>query len=130
MSRTRTHVIVAAVSVALLLGAWPVAAHHNLVTQFDIDKPVTLRGTLTKMEWVNPHGWIYLDVDRGDGQVESWAIETGSVARMAAGGLKKADFQPGIEIIVIGFAGRKGAPEAAGFTVTFADRQASFLLGR
>lgn len=129
MSR-RTWQPAAVLGVALLLAAVPATAHHNFITQFDIDKPVTLRGTLTKMEWVNPHGWIYMDVDRGDGQVERWAIETGNPARMEAGGLKKTDFRPGVEMIVIGFASRKAVPEAAGFTITFPDRQASFLLGR
>jgi hypothetical protein len=101
-----------------------------MVTEFMVDKPITLRGTLTKLEWVNPHAWIHMDVT-ADGRVESWAIETGSLLRMEKGGLKRTDLQPGSEIIVVGFASRSGARTAAGWTVTFPNRDtASFMLGR
>ena len=129
MTRT-TGLSIALVLATAMLSVAPAAAHHNFVTQFDVDKPVTLRGTIAKMDWVNPHGWIFIDVRRGEGDAERWAVETGNPARMEAQGLKKDDFRPGTEVLVVGFASRKGSPEAAGFTVTFPDRQASFLLGR
>jgi len=114
------------VGAALLLATGPVWAHHDLVAQFSLQKPITLRGTLTKMEWVNPHGWIYLDVKGADGQAENWAIETGSPFRMMRRGLNRTDFQVGIELIVGGFAARDGTRKAAGWIVTFPDREASF----
>jgi hypothetical protein len=112
--------------IALLLATGPVWAHHAMIAQFALDKPITLRGTVTKMEWVNPHGWIYLDVKGADGKVENWAIETGSPLRMMKRGLKKTDFPYGADIIVGGFAARNGTRTAAGWIVTFSDREASY----
>ena len=67
------------VAAGLLFSAVPVLAHHSFAAEFDEKKPITLKGTLTKMLWVNPHGWIYLDVKGPDGKVESWAVEGGGV---------------------------------------------------
>ena len=135
--RMKTTLSTAVVSAVLLLAAGPAWAHHAMVAQFAIDKPITLRGTITKMEWVNPHGWIYLDVKGPDGKVEDWKIETGSPLRMQKRGLTKADLRPGVDIIVGGFASRNGTRTAAGWIVTFPDREAlypereaSFPLGR
>ena len=114
------------VGVALLFASGPVSAHHSMVAEFSLNKPITLRGTLTKMEWVNPHGWIYIDVKKPDGQVENWAIEAGSPLRMEKRGLKRGDFRLGIDLIVSGYAARDGSRTAAGMTVTFPDREASF----
>jgi hypothetical protein len=133
---TLTTVAVGAVSLLVLLAA-PLVAHHYLVAQFSMNKPVSLRGTLTKLEWTNPHGWIHLSVKGADGQAEDWAIETGSPFAMQKRGLKRTDFKPGIEIIVAGYLAREGSRTAAGMMVTFPDREvtapgreASFTLGR
>jgi hypothetical protein len=117
---------IAFVGVALLLVTAPIRAHHSLVAEFSLNKPITLRGTLTKMEWVNPHGWIHMEVRDPEGQVEHWAVETGSPARMMKRGLKKTDFRPGIEMIVGAFAAKDGSRTAAGWIVTFVDREAAF----
>lgn len=130
MTRALQCRFIVAMAAALLIGGAGAGAHDNLLTQFDMDNPITLRGRLIGIDWVNPHSWIRLAVDRGDGQVETWRVETGSLARMKAAGLEKSDFVPGTEVVVIGFAARKGTTDAAGFTITFAGRQASFLLGR
>ena len=108
-----------------------------MVVEFNLAKPITLKGTLTKMEWVNPHGWIYVDSKGPGGRVESWKIETGSPFRMEKRGLKKTDFTIGDEVIVSGFASKDGTPTAAGMAVTFPNREqsfpgreATFVLGR
>ena len=62
--------------VALLLTTRPVAAHHSFAAEFDITKPVKVRGTVTKMDWVNPHSWIYIDVKDADGKVTNWHFDS------------------------------------------------------
>lgn len=106
----------------------PTSAHHSFAAEFDIDQPVTLRGTLTKMEWLNPHGWIYLDVKGDDGKLVNWAIETGGVTAMQRRGLRPANFTIGAEIIVKGYRARSGKAIANGAKVTFADGR-DFTLG-
>lgn len=128
MSRRLTHRIIA-IAVALFLAAGPAAAHHTMIVEFDIDKPVSLTGTITKIHWVNPHSWIYVDVPNGEG-VETWRVETGSVSRMEAGGLFRTTLKLGLDVTVIGFRSRKGELELAGFAMIIPGRPASFLLGR
>lgn len=105
-------------------------AHHDFIAQFNPDKPLTLRGTVSRMEWMNPHGWIYLNVKEADGHVEAWAVETGTTARLTKGGLKTTDFKFGTEVVVEAFASRDGSRKAAGRTLTFSNRAGSFPLGR
>ena len=124
------------VSAGFFLVSGPLWAHHAMIADYALNKPVTLKGTITKMEWKNPHGWIYVDVKRDDGKVESWAVETGNPFRMEKGGLKKTDFQTGTNVIIGAFAAKDGKPNAAGWIVAFPDReknpdlQVSFTLGR
>ena len=123
--KRRTTLILALFGATLLFAAGPASAHHAMVAEFNLARPITLKGTLTKMEWVNPHGWLYVDVKGPEGP-ESWKIETGSPFRMEKRGLKKTDFRVGSEVIVSGFASKDGSLSAAGMTITFADREASF----
>lgn len=134
--KTRTTLGIALVGATLLFATGPALAHHAMVAEFNLARPITLKGTLTRMEWVNPHGWIYIDV-KGQEGIESWKIETGSPFRMEKQGLKKTDFRVGSEVIVTGFAAKDGTPTAAGLNITFPDREkafpireASFVLGR
>jgi hypothetical protein len=111
---------------ALLFSTGSLSAHHSVVAEFNLNQPVTVTGTLTKIEWVNPHGWIHVDVKSPDGRVENWAFETGSPFRMEKRGLKKSDLQVGDKVILSGFAAKSGSRTAAGMTITFLDREGSF----
>jgi len=111
----------------LLLAPVTVLAHHSFAAEFDIEKPVALQGVLTKMEWVNPHGWLYIDVTEADGTVVNWAIEAGGPNALLRRGLRQTDFPIGLEILVEGYAAKSGAPKANGQTVTLTDGRDFFL---
>ena len=117
--------------VIVALGAWllaaPLVAHHAFSSEFDINKPLKLRGTLTKMGWFNPHGWIYIDVKEPDGKITNWGIEAGSPTTLLRRGLRKTDFPTGVEVVVEGYKSKSGAPRANGKTLTFADGRNFFL---
>ena len=109
------------VSIGLLLTAVPLSAHHSFSAEFDIDRPTTLSGTLTELQWVNPHGWIHMDVKDSDGEVVTWAVELGSPTALLRRGLRKSDFPPGLEIVVEGYEAKDDTPTANGITVRFLD---------
>lgn len=89
---------------ALLVLAVPAQAHHAVQGQFDVDGRITLTGTVSAVEWVNPHAYVYLDVKNDDDTVTTWALETGPIARMRRGGLTKEALagKPGEQVTVVG----------------------------
>jgi hypothetical protein len=120
------------VNVLLLVGfsLLPVVsarAHHSFSSEFDINQPIKLTGVLTKVDWVNPHGWIYIDVKQPDGKIVNWAIEAGGATAMLRRGLRKTDFPAGIELTVEGFRAKTGEPKANGRSVTMNDGRNFFL---
>lgn len=108
-------------AVGVLLAGSAVSAHHSFSAEFDIDQPVTLTGTLTELEWVNPHGWIHMDVAGPDGAVVNWAVEMGNPTALLRRGLRKSDFPPGMELVVEGYKAKDRTPTANGITITFPD---------
>lgn len=123
----RTKLSVWLVGFGLLLAAAPAWAHHSFAAEYDDKKPITLKGTLTKMEWVNPHGWIYIDVKGADGKVVNWAIEAGAPNALLRRGLRKTDFPAGVEIIVEGFLAKDGSHTANGRSVKMLDGRNFFM---
>jgi hypothetical protein len=113
---------------AILLGAAAAArAHHAFAAEFDATKPVKFKGTVTKMLWVNPHAWIYVDVKKDDGTVEEWMIEAGTPNTLLRRGFTKESLQPGTEILIDGYQAKDGARRANGRDVTLPDGKTLFL---
>jgi len=104
----------------------PAPAHHSFAAIFDSAKPVTLTGTVTRIEWMNPHTWIYLDVQNGDGKVEAWAFEMGSPNRLMRYGWHQGSLPTGATVTIAGSRARDGSLKAAVDTVTLADGKRLF----
>ncbi len=121
-----TSVAVIGTGLGLLAAAAPTAAHHAFSAEFDATKPVQLRGTITRMEWINPHSWIHLDVPQENGTVESWMIEAGPAGVLVRRGWNKDSIQPGTEVIVEGYRARDGSQRANGRDVTLPDGRRLF----
>jgi hypothetical protein len=117
-----------ALSVGLMLASsGPVVAHHSFAAEFDARRPVKLRGTVTKMEWVNPHSWIHIDVKNADGSISKWMIEAGAPNSLIRRGWNKNSLPPGMEILVEGFQAKDGQLRANGRDVTFPDGSKLFV---
>jgi hypothetical protein len=111
----------------LLLAAAPVWGHHAFAAEFDADKPVKFKGTVTKMEWINPHAWIHIDVKADDGKVTPWMIEAAAPNALLRRGWTKKDLLAGTEIVVEGFQAKDGANRANGSVITFTDGKKLFV---
>ena len=114
---------------ALLAAAAPIWAHHAFAQEFDEKRPITLKGTVTKWELINPHSWIHLDVKNPDGSVTNWMIEGGSPNNLFRLGFTKDSLPAGTEIVVEGYQAKDGANRAVGKNLTFTDGKRLFLGG-
>ena len=123
----RTKLAVAVAGIGLLLTAVPVWAHHAFAAEFDAKKPVKFKGTVKKMEWINPHAWIHIDVKADDGNVTTWMIEAGTPNTLFRRGFTKQSLAIGTEILVDGYQSKDGSNRANGRDVTFTDGRKLFL---
>lgn len=115
-----------------MLGLWtgPSAnAHHAFATEFDVARPVELHGKVTKVELINPHSWIHIEVLGDDGEAVTWMIEGGSPNALVRRGITKASIPVGSELTVRGYGTRDGSNKAVGRDIQFADGRALFFEG-
>jgi len=123
----RKNVAAAVAGFGLLLAAMPVMAHHSFAAEYDATKPVKMTGTVTQMEWINPHAWIHMDVTGPDGKVVNWMIEAGTPNTLFRRGFTKDSLAVGTEIVVDGYQAKDGSNRANGRDVTFPDGRKLFL---
>ena len=123
----RTNVAVLFGCLAILVAAMPVWAHHAFSAEFDAKRPIKLQGTIAKMEWINPHTWIHLDVKRPNGKVERWMIEGGPPNALYRRGFTKNSLPVGAEIIVEGFQAKDGSMRGNGRDLTFPNGRKLFV---
>jgi hypothetical protein len=123
--RIRTFVLV----LGGMLTATSLCAHHSFAAEFDADKPIKLRGKVTKVEFINPHSWIHIDVARADGKLVNWGVEGGSPNALLRLGFTKNSLPVGTEIVVDGYQAKDSSNRAVGKDLTFADGRRLFLGG-
>jgi hypothetical protein len=118
--------VVVAIGVSILLAPGRLSAHHAFAAEFDAQKPVTLNGTIVRMEWFNPHAWLYIDVREPDGKTTQWALEFSSAGSLTRRGWRTDDLPVGAEVTVEGYRAKNGSNTANARTVQLADGRRLF----
>jgi Family of unknown function (DUF6152) len=120
--------VVVAVSIGILVAtAVSPKAHHAFSAEFDADKPLNFKGTISRMEWTNPHVWLHLDVKKPDGSIETWSFEAGTPTVLFRRGLTKESVKVGMVVVVDGYQAKDGSRRANGRDLTLADGRRMFL---
>jgi hypothetical protein len=125
--RTKQAIVVCITGLAMAGWSSAASAHHAFAAEFDANKPVSFQGTITKMEWVNPHTWLHVDVKTPAGAVENWAIEAGTPNVLFRRGFTKESLLPGTDIVIDGYQSKDGSRRANGRDLTLPDGRKLFL---
>ena len=125
--RTKVAVAIAVIGLFLAGMAVSLSAHHAFAAEFDSNKPVKFEGTVTKMQWTNPHVWLHMDVKTPDGKIENWAFEAGTPNVLFRRGFTKNSLLPGTRIVIDGYRAKDGSRRANGRDITFPDGRKMFM---
>lgn len=125
MRTSRTVEALAAAALGAL--AAPAIAHHSFAAEFDANDPVELKGTITKMEWINPHSWLHIDVKNPDGTTTAWMIEGATPNTLLRRGFTRDNVKAGTEITIVGYRAKNGANRANGRDLVLADGSRLFM---
>jgi hypothetical protein len=123
--KTTMLAVLVTMTLAAIAGV-PVAAHHSFAAEFDAKQPVLFKGTVTKMEWINPHVWIHMNVTQPNGRTEAWMVEGGAPTVLFRRGFSKTSLQAGTQIVVDGYRAKDGTNKMNAREITFADGRKLF----
>ncbi len=121
--RTKLFLFIAGIGLAVT----PAWGHHAFAAEFDVNKPLILKGTVVKMDWINPHAWIHINVKNADGTETEWLVEAGAPNGLLRRGFTKNSLLAGTEIVVEGWQAKDGANRANGSNITFKDGKKLFV---
>src|SRR6187549_3835410 len=123
----RTTLTIAIAGTLLLLATAPLFAHHAFSAEFDVNRPLTLKGTLSKWDMINPHSWFHIDVKGPDGKVTEWMVEGGSPNTLIRLGVTKNTIKIGTELTIEGYQAKEGSNKAVGRNFILSDGTRLFL---